>query len=472
MRFLVVLVASTILVFCTLLVQEVTQIQLSAQPQGPAPGSAQRFVYTGVGACTASNCHGSVTPRRAPRSDIQGTEYMHWFTKDKHAKAYEVLRIDRSARIAQNLQLTETPEKSMKCLACHTLSIPREAQGRYYQVEDGVSCEACHGPAQRWLGTHFTEGYEASLKDGMYDTRNLVKRAEKCLSCHLGTENKSVDHVMIAAGHPDLIFELDTFTALLPPHWRPPKSEWFGARSWSIGQAVALRETMQRLSRRAQQLSAPGWPEFAEFECFACHHPVQNVESTYYRRAEDKRLKPGGEWLASSRQVRGYVGTLGIPPLNASSYLVFRQLVGQIAPDTQKGLDQKVTDLAKDMAKVGAADPKKIAADATQLAQLADQLIPQVAGVKWNEQLVATLLQDISSNGETISSAGVRVVEQAVMALHTLVVAYKVNAKLPEAASIDQAIKELYKAVEKPEDYDPRQFAARMQAVNNLLLKK
>src|SRR5262245_50106094 len=103
MRFLVVLVASTVLVFCTFLVQEVTQIQLSAQPQGPAPGSAQRFVYTGVGACTASNCHGSVTPRKAPRSDIQGTEYMHWFTKDKHAKAYEVLRIDRSVRIAQNL---------------------------------------------------------------------------------------------------------------------------------------------------------------------------------------------------------------------------------------------------------------------------------------------------------------------------------------------------------------------------------
>ena len=277
MSFLCGLVASVMLLICSPLVQEVTQTHPRAQTPGPTTGSAQRFIYTGVGSCTASNCHGSVTPRNTPKIDIRQTEYTHWLTKDKHAKTYEVLRKDRSVRIAQNLQLPEKPDKSAKCLTCHTLSIPPELQGKYYQVEDGVSCETCHGPAQAWLGTHFTLGYEAALKDGMYDTRDPVKRAEKCLSCHLGTKGKSVDHAMIAAGHPDLIFELDTFTALMPPHWRqPPKGEWFGARAWSIGQAVALREVMQRLARRAQPLSAPGWPEFAEFDCFACHHAVPN----------------------------------------------------------------------------------------------------------------------------------------------------------------------------------------------------
>jgi hypothetical protein len=34
----------------------------------------------------------------------------------------------------------------------------------------------------------------------MYDTRNLEKRSEKCLTCHLGTADKFVDHEMIAAG--------------------------------------------------------------------------------------------------------------------------------------------------------------------------------------------------------------------------------------------------------------------------------
>jgi hypothetical protein len=205
-----------------------------------------------------SNCHGSVTPRSAPKIDIKQDEHTHWLKKDKHARAYEVLLKERSVHMAQNLALTEKPEKSDKCLTCHALVIPTELQGPFYQVEDGVTCEACHGPAEGWLGTHITRGYEASLQVGMYDTKNLVKRAEKCLACHIGTEGKSVDHEMIAAGHPDLLFELDTFTALLPPHWRKPKGDWLSARAWAVGQAVALWEAMKRLARRTQQVAAPG----------------------------------------------------------------------------------------------------------------------------------------------------------------------------------------------------------------------
>ncbi len=67
------------------------------------------------------------------------------------------------------------------------------------------------------MGTHITRGYKASLQMGMYDTKNLVKRAEKCLSCHVSDAERNADHELIAAGHPDLLFELDTFTALLPP---------------------------------------------------------------------------------------------------------------------------------------------------------------------------------------------------------------------------------------------------------------
>jgi hypothetical protein len=35
----------------------------------------------------------------------------------------------------------------------------------------------------------------------MYNTRDLVKRSERCLTCHLGTPDKFVDHELIAAGH-------------------------------------------------------------------------------------------------------------------------------------------------------------------------------------------------------------------------------------------------------------------------------
>src|SRR5260221_620832 len=82
--------------------------------------------------------------------------------------------------------------------------------------------EACHGPATGWLGYHVTKDakHEESVKRGMYDTKDVVKRTEKCLTCHLGTSEKFVDHEMIAAGHPDLVFELEAFSAAMPRHWK------------------------------------------------------------------------------------------------------------------------------------------------------------------------------------------------------------------------------------------------------------
>jgi len=75
----------------------------------------------------------------------------------------------------------------------------------------------------------------------------------RVVSC--GDDKRNVDHELIAAGHPDLVFELDTFTAILPPHWRISQDEG-GGKDWVVGQAVALRESLKRLARRAQQRAA------------------------------------------------------------------------------------------------------------------------------------------------------------------------------------------------------------------------
>ena len=95
------------------------------------------------------------------------------------------------------------------------------ARGRNFASE-GVSCEACHGPATGWLGYHVTRDakHEESVRRGMYDTKDVVRRTEKCLTCHLGTSEKFVDHEMIAGGHPDLVFELEAFSAAMPRHWK------------------------------------------------------------------------------------------------------------------------------------------------------------------------------------------------------------------------------------------------------------
>ncbi len=83
----------------------------------------------------------------------------------------------------------------------------------------------------------------------MKDTRNVIDRTNLCLECHLGTKEKFVDHEMIAAGHPDLYFELDSFSAVMPRHWKVPRESASGksvgsawpVRAWAVGQAVQLR---------------------------------------------------------------------------------------------------------------------------------------------------------------------------------------------------------------------------------------
>src|ERR1700722_9727602 len=115
-------------------------------------------------------------------------------------------------------------EAAPKCLACHALNPPSELRSRTFDVSEGVSCESCHGPASGWLGPHTERNWThaQSVAEGMVDTRDIVKRTEKCLSCHLGSEEKFVDHEMIAAGHPDLFFELASFSAAMPRHWKVP----------------------------------------------------------------------------------------------------------------------------------------------------------------------------------------------------------------------------------------------------------
>ena len=57
---------------------------------------------------------------------------------------------------------------------------------------DGVACEACHGPAEKWLGTHTqADSHTASVAVGMIDTKVLRSALSTCLSCHLGTKEKS-----------------------------------------------------------------------------------------------------------------------------------------------------------------------------------------------------------------------------------------------------------------------------------------
>ena len=199
--------------------------QTQQQPQTkPTPGEAGK--YSGPGSCASSNCHGGVQPKGLVR--IAQNEYSIWAAQDKHSRAYTVLSNPTSIRIGKILGLEQAPNKSDKCLVCHALNVRSDQRAQTFQsIDDGVSCESCHGPAVGWLGQHTLKNWshEQSLNLGMYDTRDLSKRTARCLTCHLGTPEKEVDHIMIAAGHPDLTFELESFSSVMPRHWRPAQGQ-------------------------------------------------------------------------------------------------------------------------------------------------------------------------------------------------------------------------------------------------------
>src|SRR6266852_4805209 len=206
--------------------------------------------YIGPGSCAATSCHGSVKP--VADSRILQTEYTTWILQDKHSRAYQSLTGDVGERMARILKLDAKAEESPKCLACHALYAAPAQQGRRFEISEGVSCENCHGPALAWLGPHTTRDWqhEKSLAAGMVDTRNVIRRTEKCLECHLGSEKKFVDHEMIAAGHPDLYFELDSFSAVMPRHWKAPRESAPGKAAEDPNWVGVLTPTTQSETKK------------------------------------------------------------------------------------------------------------------------------------------------------------------------------------------------------------------------------
>ena len=83
----------------------------------------------------------------------------------------------------------------------------------------------------------------------------------------------------MGAGRARLSFELDTFTAIQPAHfavdddYRARKPVAGTAKTWAVGQAVALVQTLDGVLD--PELGRDGlFPELAFFDCHACHKPM------------------------------------------------------------------------------------------------------------------------------------------------------------------------------------------------------
>jgi len=451
-RFAQLLISLSGVIAATVILSVPAGAERSYVPRIDLVGQAgQAARYTGPGSCASSACHGSVTPRSENR--VLQNEYSTWIVKDKHSKAYASLKGTVGERMAAILGVGKA-ESAPKCLACHALDVPAAERARTFDLSEGVSCENCHGPAAAWLGPHTERDWthQKSLAAGMYDTRDLTKRSEKCLSCHLGSEEKSVDHEMIAAGHPDLYFELDSFSAVMPRHWREPgetenSDRWYDVRELTTGQGVQLRQSLLRLASRTRGKT---WPEYSELQCYACHHNL---------------TQPQDSW----RQARGYPGRRpGDPPWNPSRYTIFHEVVVQVDADSAARLDSELSHLAQLMSQLNP-DRDAVAASANSSAKLVADLSVKANSAVGDSTSTLRLLQKISGDADNISGQGEHAAAQAAMAIQSLFVAYERNEKLPRSSEIRAAITALFQELQNPSAYDPTRFASRLRQVNALL---
>lgn len=397
--------------------------------------------YVGPGSCSAVACHGAI--RAVPGATILQTEYSTWVAMDRHARATEVLGNAVSQRMARILGIGE-PRQAQKCLVCHSLDVPAAARGRNFATE-GVSCEACHGPATGWLGYHVTRAatHEESVRRGMYDTKDVVKRTDKCLTCHLGTSERFVDHEMIAAGHPDLVFELEAFSAAMPRHWKDDTGAdpYQPVRTFAIGQLVHFRASLDRLARRVK---GPVWPEYAELDCFACHHSL---------------TRPEDSW----RQAQGYEHRArpGLPPLQVSRYLTARRVLAAWDAQGATELDAVMGRLQIEASRL-TAKPDEVATLANAARTIVDRAIGRALSSAATPEMASAILRGIFTDTPAIAARGERAAEQAAMAAEVLATALA-KARNQDPGALKPAFTELFKQFEAPSAFDPSRFVAAMK---------
>jgi hypothetical protein len=393
-------------------------------------------LYVGVASCVNAGCHGATEPLNATR--VLQNEFYTWLNDDRHAGAYNILFNDRSARIARNMRLRKRAYEEAVCLDCHTTNVPASRVAGQVDPEDGVQCEMCHGPASGWRGEHTEEGWThaRSVERGMIDLRRIETRARVCLPCHAGNGQKEVDHELIAAGHPVLAFELDNYTASMPPHWTANR-DTHGARAWAVGQVVKFGESMENVARHAR---GEKWPEFSDMSCFDCHHA----------------LKSGG-W----RQERGWPDRAGLPSWSPQNWAVLRLLIGRVAPAARDELDPIVARLARGVSRMS--DGEGIASSAEHARRIVTPLIARIESLPWSESDVRATMRAIA--GDPLSRRDVQTAEQAALSLQSLAsVLTRRNPRLlrsPMMRSIDA----LFEDLKIRDDYDAARFAAKLEAV-------
>jgi formate-dependent nitrite reductase cytochrome c552 subunit len=118
----------------------------------------------------------------------QGQQDVLWM-RSRHAHAYWRLGADWAlylAKLRPHYQDLESPITDDRCLLCHETGAqdPDALFEASFRPQEGIGCEACHGPGSKYASAEAMANREAFLANG-----GRIPDAETCKSCHRNSDN-------------------------------------------------------------------------------------------------------------------------------------------------------------------------------------------------------------------------------------------------------------------------------------------
>jgi len=128
---------------------------------------SQNFKYVGAASCKM--CHNK--PDR-------GEQYNKWM-EGPHSDAWKVLSSERSKEIARERGIADVTTDTA-CIKCHsTLGHIDGDLAAGIKIEEGVSCESCHGPGSMYRVASVMKNRDVALTKGL-----ILPTEEVCRRCH------------------------------------------------------------------------------------------------------------------------------------------------------------------------------------------------------------------------------------------------------------------------------------------------
>ena len=396
-------------------------------------------VHNGATSCTQSGCHELTSP--ATDSNVDRNEYVLW-SQGPHSKSYRVLLSDQARRIATNMGVG-LPFEAKLCLDCHTTNAPASQRGPLFNHEEGVSCESCHGGSGQWLETHndLNVTIEELRAQGLRPTHDPVRRAEICLDCHFGAEDQFAGHRLLAAGHPRVSFELDSYTEINAHHsvdadYVERKSNIDGVRVWAIGQAMAIERRMSLLADpRTGTLGF--FPEMAFFDCHGCHAPMSV-----------KRKAP--------------VNRRGQPRLDDAHMQMLKVAMNFAEP----GIGDQVSRDLRSLHSAAGQGRGALVAAAKRMKSTARQAIESLATRGFSGDEMRDILRRLARDGASGRNSNYATAEQTALVIDSTIAALVNGGHISDADydRLSAALDPVFAAVESDDRYSANQFTSAMRA--------